>query len=348
MRIGFVVNDPATEKARFTTTELILAAVRFGHEAWVMGVGDFVYAADDKIAALAWRVTHQACESGEALVAAMRDPDRQPEKLVVSDLDVLMLRNDPSADKEKRPWAQTPGIMFGQLAIDQGVLVLNDPTHLAHALDKTYFQHFPESVRPKTCISRDAREIKGFAESQEGKVVIKPLDGSGGEGVFFLRGEDSANVNQMIEAVIRDGYCIAQEFLPAAVHGDVRLFVMNGQPLQKDGKYAALRRVNKSGDMRSNMHAGGVSEAAEITETTLRLVELVRPKLVVDGMFLAGLDIIEDKLVEINAFSPGGFYSARELTGINFAEIVISDIERKLRYKESYGAAISNSQLATM
>lgn len=348
MRIGFVVNDPATEDARYTTTELARAAVRFGHEAWIMGVGDFIYAADDSVSALAWKVADEACESGQAVVAAMRDPERQPEKLAVGELDVLMLRNDPSADKEKRPWAQTPGIMFGHLAINQGVLVLNDPTHLAHSLDKTYFQHFPASIRPRTCISRDAREIKDFAQSQQGKVVIKPLDGSGGEGVFFLRGEDTANVNQMIEAVIRDGYCIAQEFLPAAEEGDVRLFVMNGQALQKDGVYAVLRRVNKSGDLRSNMHAGGVSEAVEVTDTMLNLVELVRPKLVVDGMFLAGLDILDDKLVEINVFSPGGFYSARELTGVNFAEVVIADIERKLRYKDSYGSAVSNSQLATM
>lgn len=348
MRIGFAVNDPATEKGRFTTTEIARAAVRFGHQAWIMGVGDFIYSADEKISAIGWRVSPEASESGEALVAAMRDPERQPEKLTVGDLDVLMLRNDPSADKDKRPWAQTSGIMFGQLATNQGVLVLNDPTHLAHALDKTYFQHFPESIRPKTCISRDAREIKDFADSQGGKVVIKPLDGSGGEGVFFLRGEDSANTNQMIEAVIRDGYCIAQEFLPAAKHGDVRLFVMNGQALQHDGKYAALRRVSKSGDLRSNMHAGGVSEPVEVTDTMLHLVELVRPKLVVDGMFLAGLDIIEDKLVEINVFSPGGFYSARELSGLDFAEVVIRDIERKLRYKQQYGSAISNSQLATL
>lgn len=348
MRIGFVVNDPATEWSRYTTTELARAAVRLGHQAWIMGVGDFIYAADEKISALSWRVTPEASDSGDALVAAMRDPERQPEKLVVGDLDVLMLRNDPSADKEKRPWAQTPGIMFGQLAIDHGVLVLNDPTHLANALDKTYFQHFPELIRPKTCISRDAREIKAFAESQGGEVVIKPLDGSRGEGVFFLRGENSANINQMIEAVTRDGYCIAQEFLPGAKNGDIRLFVMNGRALEQDGKYAALRRINKSGDLRSNMHAGGISEPVEVTDTMLRLVEMVRPKLIVDGMFLAGLDIIDDKLVEINVFSPGGFYSVRELTGVDFAEVVLRDVERKLRYKQYYGSAVSNSQLATL
>ena len=142
--------------------------------------------------------------------------------------------------------------------------------------------------------------------------MIKPLQGSGGASVFLIREADAANLNQMIDAVLRDGYCIAQEYLPAAQEGDVRLFVMNGRPLRKDGKYAAFRRVNKSGDMRSNMHSGGESRAGrKSTETALRLVELVGPKLVADGMFLVGLDIVKDKLMEINVFTPGGLGSAR-------------------------------------
>ncbi|WP_164102636.1 glutathione synthetase [Candidatus Laterigemmans baculatus] len=348
MRIGFVVNEPETEHPRYTTTELAITAGHLGHEPWILGVADFIYASDGKVYGLARKIPREACESGDALVEVLRDPNLQPTKIAISDLDVLMLRNDPSPDKKERPWAQTPGIMFGHLAVQQGVLVLNDPTHLATALNKTYFQHFPEQVRPETCISRDAGEIKRFADSHGGKIVIKPLDGSGGESVFLLRSDDPANSNQMIEAVIRDGYCIAQAYLPAAKDGDVRLFVMNGQPLQHDGIYAAFRRVNKSGDMRSNMHTGGVSEPVEVDETMLRLVELVRPKLVADGMFLAGLDIVDDKLMEINVFSPGGFWSLRDLTGVNFAEVVMQDIARKLRYKQHYGSAISNAQLATM
>lgn len=348
MRIGFVVNEPETEDPRFTTTELAMAAGRLGHEPWIMGVADFIYASDGKIYGLARKIPREECESGDSVVKILRDSTHEPTKLALADLDVLMLRNDPSADKNERPWAQTPAIMFGPLAVQQGVLVLNDPTHLATALNKIYFQHFPEQVRPETCISRDANEIKHFADSHGGKVVIKPLDGSGGESVFLLRSDDPANSNQMIEAVIRDGYCIAQAYLPAAKEGDVRLFVMNGQALQHDGVFAAFRRVNKSGDMRSNMHTGGVSELAEVDESMLRLVELVRPKLVADGMFLVGLDIVVDKLMEINVFSPGGFWSLRNLTGVNFADVVIQDIARKLRYKQHYGSAISNAQLATM
>jgi glutathione synthase len=152
----------------------------------------------------------------------------------------------------------------------------------------------------------------------------------------------------MIEAVIRDGYCIAQEYLPAAKDGDVRLFVMNGRPLMHDGKYAAFRRVNKTGDMRSNMHSGGESEPAEIDEAALRLVEMVGPKLVADGMFLVGLDIVGDKLMEINVFTPGGLGSAQQATGVDFARVVIEDLERKVRSKTHYGGAMSNVQVATL
>jgi glutathione synthase len=152
----------------------------------------------------------------------------------------------------------------------------------------------------------------------------------------------------MIEAVIRDGYCIVQEYLPAAKEGDVRLFVMNGRPLWHDGQYAAFRRVNDTGDARSNMHSGGKSVPAEVTDRMLELVEIVRPKLVRDGMFLVGLDIVEDKLMEINVFSPGGLGSSQQHTGIDFAEVVIRDLERKAKYKSYYGTRIRNVDIATL
>jgi glutathione synthase len=160
--------------------------------------------------------------------------------------------------------------------------------------------------------------------------------------------DEQANLNQMIEAVIRDGYCIVQEYLPAAAEGDVRLFVMNGRALCHEGRYAAFRRINKTGDARSNMHSGGESVEAEVTDKMLELVEIVRPKLVRDGMFLVGLDIVEDKLMEINVFSPGGLGSSERHTGVDFTEAIVRDLERKVKYKEYYGAGIRNRELATL
>jgi glutathione synthase len=259
-----------------------------------------------------------------------------------------MLRNDPAEDAHARPWAQTSGILFGQLAVSRGVLVVNDPSHLADAINKTYFQHFPEEVRPHTCISCDPVEIRQFIEDHKGKAVVKPLQGSGGHGVFLVRPKDNANVNQIIEAVTRDGYAIVQEYLPAASKGDIRLFVMNGEALRVGDAYAAFRRINKSGDARSNISAGGQIEAAIPDEDALRLVEMVRPKLINDGMFLVGLDIVSDKLMEINVFSPGGLGVAEELCNCNFTESVIEALERKVEIRRYYGHRISNVQMATL
>jgi glutathione synthase len=348
MRIGFVVNDVETEQAAYTTTRLAMCAVNLGHQAFTLGVADFVYKPDGSIFANARSAEGSEYDSLTTFMDELQADDAPIEQIRVDDLDVLLLRNDPSEDKAERAWAQTSGILFGQLAVRRGVLVLNDPVNLANALNKTYFQHFPEQVRPRTCISRDREEIKEFVAAEGGKAVIKPLQGSGGSSVFLIRNEDGANLNQMIEAVIRDGYCIAQEYLPAAKDGDIRLFVMNGRPLMHDGKYAAFRRVNKTGDMRSNMHSGGESEPAEIDEAALRLVEMVGPKLVADGMFLVGLDIVGDKLMEINVFTPGGLGSAQQATGVDFARVVIEDLERKVRSKAHYGGAMSNVQVATL
>ena len=107
----------------------------------------------------------------------------------------------------------------------------------------------------------------------------------------------------------------------------MRLFVMNGRPLQVKGKYAAFRRTRSEGDMRSNIHAGGKLAEATVDQTALHIAEIVRPKLVQDGMFLVGLDIVGDKLMEINVFSPGGLGSAQKFTKINFTRYVINALQ---------------------
>jgi glutathione synthase len=348
MKIGFVVNDVQTEEAAFTTTRLAMTAVNLGHKSYTFGVGDFLYAADGSIHASARVPRGKSYKSLERFLNELQADDHEPQCVCLDELDVLLLRYDPSADATERPWAQSAGILFGQLVASRGVMVLNDPEHLACALNKTYFQQFPEEVRPKTCISRNVDEIKQFIEDQHDKVVIKPLQGSGGKNVFMVGADERANINQMIDAVIRDGYCVAQEYLPAAVEGDVRLFVMNGRPLMHDGKFAAFRRVNRSGDARSNMHSGGESVPADVTDKMLRMVEIVRPKLVSDGMFLVGLDVVEDKLLEINVFSPGGLGSSSQFTGVDFAEVVIRDLERKVEYRKYYDGRMMNVQLATL
>ena len=180
------------------------------------------------------------------------------------------------------------------------------------------------------------------------KIILKPLQGSGGSGVFLLRPEERSNLNQIVESLTRDGYIIAQEYLSAAEEGDTRLFMMNGRPLRHKGKYAAFRRVRHGDDIRSNIHAGGKLREAEITDTHLQLAEIVRPKIVQDGMFLVGLDIVGDKLMEINVFSPGGLGSAQKFTKVNFSNVVIDSLERKVEYMRFYRRNFDNDEMATL
>ncbi len=347
LKIGFLVNDIETEQAGYTTTRLAMAAINRGHEAWVMTPGDFAYDPDEKIRARARHAPKDKYKSGEPYVAGLRLSKARTRRITVDELDVLMLRNDPAQDVEEG-WKQNAGVDFGRLAMRNGVIVLNDPNGLGKAMNKMYFQQFPEEVRPRTLITRDRHEIKEFVKQEDGRAIIKPLQGSGGKGVFLVDHATTRNLNQMIDALTRDGYVIVQEYLPGAEEGDTRLFMMNGQPLRYKGKYAAFRRVRTGDDIRSNVHAGGAIAPAEITEAHLRIAEIVRPKLVADGMFLVGLDIVGDKLMEVNVFSPGGLGSAQKFEKVNFSNAVIDALERKTAYMTSYKRRFSNAQMATM
>ncbi|GAA5166393.1 glutathione synthetase [Ornithinimicrobium tianjinense] len=347
MKIAFVVNDVMTEKPVYTTTRLAMTAANMGHEAWVMGMGDFGYEPDGSLSARARAGGGKTYRSLERYLEDVQKPE-EDEQIPLNEFDVVMLRSDPADDADGAAWANNALVGFGDLIASGGVLVVNDPGSLATALSKAYFQHFPEAVRPRTLISRDATRIEAFVEELKGKAVLKPLQGSGGSGVFMVNSAESPNLNQIIEAIARDGYVVVQEYLPQAKEGDVRMFVMNGRPLTRDGKYAAFRRRSTSADIRSNMSAGGKAVAVEVTDEMLGLVDAVRPKLVADGMFLVGLDIVGDKLMEVNVFSPGGLGSCQQLYGVDFAPAVIEDLEHKVAMRAHYGRELANVSLATL
>jgi glutathione synthase len=346
VKIGFVVNSITTEKPEYTTVRLALVAAQEGHESWLMGVDDFSHLADGTVAAKARTAAKESLTDEPSYLESIQDPGQPGAEIAVSDLDVLVMRNDPADDMTERPWAVTSGVLFAQLSVAAGTLVVNDPANLANAVNKTYFQHFPEVVRPRTLISRDPEAITAFVDEMGNGAVLKPLQGSGGSGVFFVSDEESPNLNQMIETVGRDGYVVAQERLADAEQGDVRLFLMNGTPLVVDGRYAAFRRVNESRDPRSNMRVGGVPEPVEIDDALLGVAEAVRPKLLADGMFLVGLDIVGDKLMEVNVFSPGGLGVCETLYGVKFTTAVIAALEHKVEVRDQYRGRLSNASLA--
>ncbi|MDP9494126.1 MAG: glutathione synthetase [Actinomycetota bacterium] len=348
MKVGFVVNEVASEEPAYSTTRLALAARKRGHDVWLMGVGDLAHNASGEVVARARSPLDKTYRSLKGFLEDLQSLEAEAKLISVNELDVLVLRNDPAADAIDRPWAQASGVLFGQLAVASGVIVVNDPVHLADAINKTYFQHFPEEVRPRTLVSRNGDDIKDFVKELGGKAVLKPLQGSGGQGVFLVDGKKGQNLNQIIESITRDGYVVTQEYLKEAEKGDVRFFVMNGRPLEVNGRIAAFRRVNEGDDVRSNMHVGGTAQKVRVTDEMLEVVEMARPKLIRDGMFLVGLDIVGNKLMEANVFSPGGLGSAGALYEVDFASAVIEALEQKLVIKAGYGPSLSNAALATM
>jgi glutathione synthase len=348
LKLGFVVNDVATEKDNYTTIRLARTALGLGHGVSLIGLDGFIYDANDTVRAHAHVPRVDDYPDDAALLAAIQGEDADTERINVEELDVLMLRSDPAEEVEDRPWAPNSALLFAQLVTRRGVIVLNDPAHLTNASNKTYFQHFPEEVRPATCITCNADEIKSFIAAHDGRGVIKPLQGSGGQGVFVVDGHSGANLNQMIEAVTRDGYAIAQEYLPRAADGDLRLITLNGRPLQVDGQYACIRRYNDSGDARSNISAGGKFELVTPDADALRAAEIVAPKLIRDGMYFAGLDIVGDKLMEVNVDTPGGINMADDLAGVDFSGHIIADLARKVRLRRQYHGILSNLELAML
>ena len=345
MRLGIVVNHAATEHAHAATTVLTRSAVTRGHRVHLLDVEALTYFPEGAVGGGAIRVPPGDYPDGEALVGMIRREDVARERVDSADLDVLWLRYNPSEMGGEERWGAMAGMLFGRLAVEAGVLVLDDPDALLWAEGKLYLQHFPEACRPRTLVTRSLDAIRQFHRDCGGRMVLKPLDGYGGADVFLVD-EQATNLATIVESLGRRGYVIAQEFLPAAAQGDIRLFVMNGEPLQREGHYAAIRRVCVEGDFRSNMTVGGRAERATITDVELELARLVAPRLKADGIFLAGLDIVGDRLVEINTISPGGLWSASRLEGVDFGETVIEAIERKLERRLAE-PGMSNRELAS-
>jgi len=327
MKIGFVVNQTPKEIPAYTTTGLAMQASKMGHEVYYIGAGDLIYMKDEQMGAHARKGPEKQFRTNENFLEAIKKTEK--ELITAKELDILMLRNDPSVDFDHRPWAQNAGIVFGQLAQRHGVVVLNDPNTLANALNKMYFQYFPTTVRPETIITRNIEDIKAFYRDRNKHIILKPLQGSGGKNVFMIK-NDIKNLKQIVDAISRDGFVVAQEYLPEAKNGDIRLFLLDGQPIVVNGKTAALHRTQAENDIRSNVHQGGVAKIAKLTKRCYEIVEEVAPKLIKDGMFLTGLDIVGDKLMEVNVFSPGGLGNAGRLNGVDFFEPVIKAMERKV------------------
>lgn len=260
-----------------------------------------------------------------------RDPSRAPitlgatERVWLDQIDVVLIRKDPPFDANYLWATQILELARGK------TLLVNDPRALRDANEKLYALHFTD-VMPRTAVTQHAAHIRAFVDAVGGRAVLKPLDGAGGRGVMVLDRAD-LNFNAIIEATTEDGKKLAmvQEFLPAVRQGDKRVLLLDGEPL------GAILRVPRADEARSNIHVGGTVERTELTEAELAIVRRVGPRLRADGLYFVGLDVIGERLTEVNVTSPTGIQELSRFAGDDPEGKVIAWIERRVREAKRTG-----------
>lgn len=318
MKLCVLVNHRAAVKDDQTTGLLAAEAARRGHRVHLIGVAELALSQEDRVCAPGTRVRAGGGPLSSELGAE--------EPVDVSGCDLLLMRTNPGRDA--RRWAHETALQLARLAQHHGVCVLNDPDGLGRAGSKLYQAWVPAHCRPPTAISARPEVLRAFVEAAPGPCVLKPLMGSRGRDVFRMRQEDRGNLPQILDVLTREGFAMAQHFVPEAVDGDIRLILLDGQLLRVNGLAAAVRRVPGAADFRSNVFVGG--RAAPVARITPRMEEVcaaVGERLMADGLVLAGLDLIGSVVVEINVFSPGGLHDAGRYGGVDFGGPVLDALE---------------------
>jgi glutathione synthase len=335
MRICFVVNSTRTQRATYTTAHLACAAHRRGHRVAVVSVDALSHGDDCQVFGDLMRPGAGTIRTTAEFVSALHSPEARREHALLNDFDVVFLRNNPHLGDGSN-MRFNPAIEFGRRLKQSGVMVVNDPDGLMRAGSKMYLAGFPPSIRPRTLVTRSAERVRAFLRELDGPAVIKPLHGFGGQSVFFVGRGETANLAPIIAAVQSEGYLMVQEYLPAAERGDKRVLLVGGVPLQSGARVAVYRRLHPRDDMRNNMHVGGSRRPCKLTATERNLCELIRPRLVADGLYFVGVDIVGGKILETNVFAPGGINNMNELYGTDFGSAAIADLERKVSLRGAY------------
>lgn len=237
----------------------------------------------------------------------------------LAELDVILMRKDPPFDTE---------FIYATYMLEraeaEGVLIVNNPQSLRDANEKLFTAWFSE-LTPETLVSRSPAKLRQFyAEHMD--IILKPLDGMGGASVFHVKPGDK-NLSVIIETLTQHGsrYAMAQKFIPEIREGDKRILVVNGEPIPY-----CLARIPASGETRGNLAAGGHGEARALTESDRRIAEAVAPVLKAKGLYFVGLDVIGDKLTEINVTSPTCIREIEAAFDISISSKMIDCIEQVL------------------
>ena len=252
------------------------------------------------------------------------------ERLSAEEADVLFIRTDPPFDANylTHTWLLDHA--------PRGLLVVNDPAGIRTVNEKIWALQFREWV-PPSLVTRSVQEAEAFLV-RHGKVVAKPTDGFGGKGIFVLE-RGGSNVRVAFETLTGDGqtYMLVQAYVAEASVGDKRILLLDGEPL------GALLRVHGEDDHRNNFFAGGRPEAAAITDGDMRIIEALRPHLRALGLFFVGIDIIGDRLIEVNVTSPTCMQEMNRLYGGQLERSVLDAIELRVRDERGEPSVVSGS-----
>ncbi|HEX9145867.1 MAG TPA: glutathione synthase [Candidatus Binatia bacterium] len=310
LKIG-VVMDPVDKINidKDTTFVLVLEAQRRGHEVYYMELDDLFIRGGTPFGRfrrirLARATPH--FQLGDYATGAL------------DDFDALLMRKDPPFDMK---------FFFAthllSLVDERKCFVMNDPKGLREANEKLYALRFPEQI-PQTLVSSDMALLKAFMEELGGEMIIKPLDGCGGSGVFYLNVQDR-NTNAILEMATDNGrkLIMGQRYLPEIRQGDKRIIVLDGRPL------GAVLRVPLEYETRGNIHVGGQCVHATLTPRDLEICEALAPLLKNDGLYFVGLDVIGSFLTEVNVTSPTGIQEINALDNVRLESEVIGFVEQK-------------------
>jgi len=294
-----------------TTFTFMLESLKRGHQAFFLGLRD-LYARGPQVTGWARR-----CEVVRAKphYCFLDDGAAYP----LETFDAIFMRKDPPANL---PYLYTT--MLLSLADRRRTFILNDPAGLREANEKLYTLNFP-AVIPPTLVTDRIDRLKLFMEEQGGEMVVKPLDGHGGEGVFVVAKSDR-NLNVILETAteFQTRFIMAQRYIPEIRNGDKRLIVLDGEPL------GGTLRVPAANEHRGNIHVGGTCVKAEITARDREICRVLKPRLERDGLYFVGLDIIGDYLTEVNVTSPTGVQEVDRLDGVVLEALVIDFVESRV------------------
>ncbi|MES2760495.1 MAG: glutathione synthase [Pseudomonadota bacterium] len=312
MKIAFLADPLSGFKIyKDSTFAMMREAVRRGHRIF------------------AFEQRHMVLEDGivtadVAEIALTGDPDEwyrvtDQQTTRLSEFDAVIERKDPPFDME-----YVYGTQLLDIAEAQGARVFNKPSAIRDHNEKLSILQFPQFTSP-TLVSSDQTRLRDF-HAQHGDVIFKPLDGMGGAGIFRIK-DDGMNLGSVIETLTELGTrtIMAQKYIPAIVHGDKRILVIDGQPVP-----FALARIPQAGEVRGNLAAGGVGRAQPLTARDREIAEALGPLLAARGLLLVGLDVIGEFLTEVNVTSPTCFQEIFDQAGFDVAAMFIEALERRV------------------